>query len=123
MLNGWDRCLAWLQIRRRTSQHVPTRREQFWINEPHRVFVARDGRHERTRTILTAAEMRDLVERMPKSSGRRVDLSTPFVDAMLACCSRRLDDFSSPDQHDRDVDTASGAQQTAVSAAGATARR
>ncbi len=57
--------------------------EEVWINEPQRVFVARDGRHELTTTILTAAEVRDLVERMLKTSGRRVDVSTPFVDAML----------------------------------------
>ncbi len=47
------------------------------------MFVARDGRHELTTTILTAAEVRDLVERMLKTSGRRVDVSSPFVDAML----------------------------------------
>ncbi len=57
--------------------------EEVWINEPQRVFVARDGRHELTTTILTAAEVRDLVERMLKTSGRRLDLSSPFVDAML----------------------------------------
>jgi pilus assembly protein CpaF len=57
--------------------------EEIWINEPHRVFVARDGRHELTTTILTADEVRDLVERMLKTSGRRLDLSSPFVDAML----------------------------------------
>jgi pilus assembly protein CpaF len=57
--------------------------EEIWINEPQRVFVARDGRHELTTTILTAADVRDLVERMLKTSGRRVDVSTPFVDAML----------------------------------------
>ncbi len=57
--------------------------EEVWINEPQRVFVARDGRHELTTTILTAVEVRDLVERMLKTSGRRLDLSTPFVDAML----------------------------------------
>jgi pilus assembly protein CpaF len=57
--------------------------EEVWINEPHRVFVARDGRHELTTTILTREEVRDLVERMLKSSGRRLDLSSPFVDAML----------------------------------------
>ncbi|MEP6666469.1 MAG: ATPase, T2SS/T4P/T4SS family, partial [Nocardioidaceae bacterium] len=57
--------------------------EEIWINEPQRVFVARDGRHELTTTILTAADVRDLVERMLKMSGRRVDLSSPFVDAML----------------------------------------
>jgi pilus assembly protein CpaF len=57
--------------------------EELWINEPGRVFVARHGRSELTTTILDAAQVRDLVERMLKSSGRRVDLSTPFVDAML----------------------------------------
>jgi pilus assembly protein CpaF len=57
--------------------------EEIWVNEPHRVFVARDGRHELTTTILTAEEVRDLVERMLKTSGRRVDVSSPFVDAML----------------------------------------
>ncbi len=57
--------------------------EEVWVNEPDRVFVARDGRHELTTTILTADEVRDLVERMLKTSGRRLDLSSPFVDAML----------------------------------------
>ena len=33
--------------------------------------------------ILTKAEVQELVERMLKSSGRRIDLSQPFVDAML----------------------------------------
>ncbi len=33
--------------------------------------------------ILTRAEVQELVERMLKSSGRRIDLSQPFVDAML----------------------------------------
>ncbi len=55
----------------------------FWINDPSRVFIARSGRHELTSTILDAAQVQELVERMLKSSGRRVDLSTPFVDAML----------------------------------------
>ena len=59
-----------------------------WINEPTKVFIARRGVHELTTTILTADEVRDLVERMLKSSGRRVDLSTPFVDAMLPDGSR-----------------------------------
>ena len=57
--------------------------EEIWVNEPHRVFVAREGQHELTTTILTTDEVRDLVERMLKTSGRRLDLSTPFVDAML----------------------------------------
>ncbi len=57
--------------------------EEVWINDPSRVFVARAGRHELTSTILSAAQVQELVERMLKSSGRRVDLSQPFVDAML----------------------------------------
>jgi len=57
--------------------------EEIWVNEPSRVFVARDGRHELTNVILSRSEVQDLVERMLKSSGRRIDLSQPFVDAML----------------------------------------
>jgi pilus assembly protein CpaF len=62
--------------------------EEIWINEPGRVFVARAGRSELTTTLLTDAQVQDLVERMLKTSGRRVDLSQPFVDAMLADGSR-----------------------------------
>ena len=62
--------------------------EEVWINEPSRVFVARSGISELTTTILTADEVRDLVEKMLKSSGRRVDLSMPFVDATLPDGSR-----------------------------------
>ena len=57
--------------------------EEVWINDPSRVFVARAGRHELTSTILSASGVQELVERMLKSSGRRIDLSQPFVDAML----------------------------------------
>jgi pilus assembly protein CpaF len=62
--------------------------EEIWINEPTRVFVARRGRTELTPTILTEAQVRDLVERMLRWSGRRLDVSTPFVDAMLPDGSR-----------------------------------
>ena len=62
--------------------------EEIWINEPGRVFVAVHGRSQLTTTILTAPQVRDLVERMLKSSGRRVDLSSPFVDATLPDGSR-----------------------------------
>jgi pilus assembly protein CpaF len=54
-----------------------------WINGPAQVFVARRGVAELTTTILSDAQVRDLVERMLKSSGRRLDLSSPFVDATL----------------------------------------
>ncbi len=62
--------------------------EEIWVNEPSRIFVARGGLPELTTTILTEEEVRDLVERMLKFSGRRLDLSTPFVDAMLPDGSR-----------------------------------
>jgi len=62
--------------------------EEIWINEPGRVFVARRGRSELTTTILTEPQVRELVEKMLKTTGRRVDLSTPFVDAMLPDGSR-----------------------------------
>ena len=57
--------------------------EEVWINDPSRVFVARNGRHELTNLVLTREQVNELVERMLKSSGRRIDISQPFVDAML----------------------------------------
>ena len=62
--------------------------EEVWINAPDRVFVARSGVAERTPLVLTDTAVRDLVERMLQSSGRRVDLSQPFVDASLPDGSR-----------------------------------
>ncbi len=57
--------------------------EEIWINDPSRVFVARQGVPELTTIILNDQQVRDLVERMLHHSGRRLDLSQPFVDAML----------------------------------------
>jgi pilus assembly protein CpaF len=62
--------------------------EEIWINEPGRVFIARHGRSELTTLILTADQVAELVERMLRPTGRRIDLSTPFVDAMLPDGSR-----------------------------------
>ena len=62
--------------------------EEFWINEPGRVFIARAGVSELTTTILGDEQVRDLVERMLMMSGRRLDLSQPFVDASLPDGSR-----------------------------------
>jgi pilus assembly protein CpaF len=62
--------------------------EEVWINDPGRVFIARRGRSELTSVILTADQVADLVERMLRSTGRRIDLSTPFVDSMLPDGSR-----------------------------------
>jgi pilus assembly protein CpaF len=62
--------------------------EEIWINEPGRVFIARHGRSELTTLILSADQVAELVERMLRPTGRRIDLSTPFVDAMLPDGSR-----------------------------------
>jgi pilus assembly protein CpaF len=62
--------------------------EEIWVNAPDRVFVARNGVSELTTLELGESEVRELVERMLQSSGRRVDLSSPFVDASLPDGSR-----------------------------------
>jgi pilus assembly protein CpaF len=62
--------------------------EEVWINEPGKVFVAAGGRPRLTTTVLSEQQVRDLVELMLRASGRRVDLSCPFVDATLADGSR-----------------------------------
>ena len=62
--------------------------EELWINAPDRIFIARAGVSERVPLTLTDTAVRDLVERMLQSSGRRVDLSQPFVDASLPDGSR-----------------------------------
>ena len=53
--------------------------EEIWINQPGRVFVARNGRSELTTVVLSSDDVRDLVERMLKPSGRRLDLSKPTI--------------------------------------------
>lgn len=62
--------------------------EEIWINSPERIFIARHGKSELTNLILTANEVRDLVDRTLMWSGRRLDLSHPFVDARLPDGSR-----------------------------------
>ncbi|NLI04413.1 MAG: CpaF family protein [Actinomycetaceae bacterium] len=57
--------------------------EEIWLNAPDKVFCSRGGRSELTTVILNDQQVRDLVERMLRASGRRLDLSTPFVDAAL----------------------------------------
>ena len=62
--------------------------EEIWINAPDRVFVARGGVSELSSVKLSESMLRELVERMLQSSGRRVDISQPFVDASLPDGSR-----------------------------------
>ena len=62
--------------------------EEIWINSPENVFVARAGVSERVQVSLTAESIRGLVERMLRPTGRRIDMSQPFVDASLPDGSR-----------------------------------
>ncbi|QYM63237.1 ATPase, T2SS/T4P/T4SS family [Microbacterium sp. Se5.02b] len=62
--------------------------EEIWLNGAGHVHVARDGKGERTAVRLDDTAVRDLVERMLQSTGRRVDISQPFVDASLPDGSR-----------------------------------
>lgn len=62
--------------------------EEIWLNGPSQVFVARSGRSELTPVVLSDEQVRSIVERMLVSSGRRLDMSSPFVDALLPDGSR-----------------------------------
>ena len=62
--------------------------EEIWINAPDEIFVARSGESELTGLRLDIDNINHLLERMLKPSGRRLDLSSPFVDASLPDGSR-----------------------------------
>lgn len=62
--------------------------EEVWINSPERIFIARAGRNELTNLLLSGDDVRNIVERALMWSGRRLDLSHPFVDARLPDGSR-----------------------------------
>jgi len=62
--------------------------EEIWINAPDHVFVASGGRSRQVDLTLTTEQVRHLVERMLRNSGRRVDATSPFVDASLPDGSR-----------------------------------
>lgn len=62
--------------------------EEIWINSPQRIFVARGGKSQLINLVLTSEAVKDLVDRTLIWSGRRLDLSQPFVDARLPDGSR-----------------------------------
>ncbi|MFT4258587.1 CpaF family protein [Microbacterium sp.] len=62
--------------------------EEIWLNGADRVFIARGGVAQRIDLRITEGQLRDLVERMLQTTGRRVDISQPFVDASLPDGSR-----------------------------------
>ena len=62
--------------------------EEIWINSPQRIFVARNGKSELTNIVLTKPQLQSIMDRILMWSGRRIDLSHPFVDARLPDGSR-----------------------------------
>ena len=62
--------------------------EEIWINGPQSVFVASQGVSRALSLSVTGDDIRGLVERMLRHTGRRVDVSNPFVDASLPDGSR-----------------------------------
>lgn len=62
--------------------------EEIWINSPQRIFVARGGKSQLINLVLTSDAVKQLVDRALIWSGRRLDLSQPFVDARLPDGSR-----------------------------------
>ena len=62
--------------------------EEIWINSPTEIFVSSDGQSVKVPLELGPGDVRALVERILRPTGRRVDASQPFVDASLPDGSR-----------------------------------
>jgi pilus assembly protein CpaF len=62
--------------------------EEIWINSTSEVFVARSGLSQSLPIQITQELLATLVEKMLRATGRRVDRSSPFVDASLQDGSR-----------------------------------
>ena len=57
--------------------------EEVWVNGPNQVFVAEGGVSRPVPMDVSAMDLRAFVERTLRFTGRRVDVSSPFVDASL----------------------------------------
>jgi pilus assembly protein CpaF len=62
--------------------------EEIWINSPQRIFVAKSGKSQLTNLVLTENQIQSIMDRILLWSGKRIDLSQPFVDARLPDGSR-----------------------------------
>ena len=57
--------------------------EEVWVNSTNEVFVARAGISQKLPIAIPQELLSTLVEKMLRATGRRVDRSSPFVDASL----------------------------------------
>lgn len=62
--------------------------EEIWLNDSNNVFIARAGVSECLNIQINTDELRVIIERMLRPTGRRLDRSSPFVDASLPDGSR-----------------------------------
>ena len=62
--------------------------EEIWLNDEQQVFIARAGISECLKIAINTDELRVIIERMLRPTGRRLDRSSPFVDASLPDGSR-----------------------------------
>jgi pilus assembly protein CpaF len=62
--------------------------EEIWINTTAEVFVAKSGITQKLPIAIPQELLATLVEKMLRATGRRVDRSSPFVDASLEDGSR-----------------------------------
>lgn len=62
--------------------------EEIWLNDQQQVFVAREGVSQSLNIQINTDELRVIIERMLRPTGRRLDRSSPFVDASLPDGSR-----------------------------------
>lgn len=62
--------------------------EEIWINRPNEVFFYRAPAVEQLAVSLNQSQLRNIIQRMLRHSGRRLDRSSPFVDASLPDGSR-----------------------------------
>jgi pilus assembly protein CpaF len=90
-----DESLLRSQIQDRLSGYGPLQPllddstiEEIWINSTAEVFVARSGLAESLPVQIPQELLATLVEKMLRATGRRVDRSSPFVDASLEDGSR-----------------------------------
>lgn len=62
--------------------------EEIWLNDGNHVFIARAGVTQCLKIQISTDELRVIIERMLRSTSRRLDRSSPFVDASLPDGSR-----------------------------------
>lgn len=57
--------------------------EEIWINQPGTIHFAKAGKHHQQAVPFSSAQLNALVDRMIRSSGRRLDRTSPYIDAQL----------------------------------------